>query len=322
MPPQSGTGDEAQGAGDAAQGTGDMVQGLSDTAQTIGHSLQLMQRALVGNMEQAVQLTLSMNQMMEELVKRSMCVGVFARRPAAVPPGALAYHTGLVMSVKNGSPVPLQGAHVKLWFTPHRSQLAHEVHAQVEPMTGGIALAPKSGRLPSAECGPESEPFAQTAEALGLASGAAAEAHIVLSVDTLEQLSGRIAVEFPSPGTGQLLRVEHRFGIHLLQLAACSFVHADAASLVAVDGVEHVDVDLGRARDIFAVPPADGITPGSVLAIQVGESRLGLRVRSIHDNAPVALCEWVAEVSCCSANVRGLMPRLADELRAREAASQ
>ncbi|KAJ2767336.1 hypothetical protein IWQ56_003371 [Coemansia nantahalensis] len=299
-----------------------MVKGLSDAAQTIGLSLQAMQRAMIGNVEQAARLTLSMNQMMEELVRRSVRVSVFARRPSEAPPGALAYRTDLAVSVANGSPVPLQGACVKLWFAPRRPRLPRPVRAQVEPAAGGIAFAPSCGSLPSADCGPDCEPFAQTARALSLASGAAADARLALSVDALEQLSGRIAVEFPSPGTGQPLRVEHQFGLHLLQLAACSFVRADAAPLAAVDGAGPVDVDLGRARDVFAVPPADGIAPGSVLAIRLGESLLGLRVRSIHDRAPVAACEWVAGSSDCQADAHELMLRLADELRARAPASR
>ncbi|KAJ1731083.1 hypothetical protein LPJ61_002708 [Coemansia biformis] len=312
---------EAGKAGDTAPGACDMVQGLSDAAQTIGLSLQVMQRALVGNMEQAAQLTLSMNRMMEELVKRSVHVGVFARRSSEAPRDATGYRTGLAVTIKNGSPVPLQGAHVKLWFAPRRSQLAHPIQAQLalaEDCACGIALGPSSGGLSDDGCGPESEPFVQTTQGVDLASGATAEALAVLSVDALEQLSGRIAVEFPSPGTGQLLRVEHRFGIHLLQLTTGSFIRADAATdtaaLVPVDGARPVDVELGGARDLFAVPPADGIGHGCVLAVGVGGSLLGLRVRDVHADAPTATCEWVAAAGALP-ELLELVPRLAEELR-------
>ncbi|KAJ2627523.1 hypothetical protein H4R22_004363, partial [Coemansia sp. RSA 1290] len=47
--------------------SGEIVKGLSQTAQTLGSSLQAMQSALIGNMQQASQMMQSMNHMMEEL---------------------------------------------------------------------------------------------------------------------------------------------------------------------------------------------------------------------------------------------------------------
>ncbi|KAJ2093551.1 hypothetical protein GGI09_005793, partial [Coemansia sp. S100] len=64
----------------AGSETAGLVQGLANTAQTMSSSLQSMQQALIGNMQQAAQMTMSMNMMMEELVKRAVQVGVHTER--------------------------------------------------------------------------------------------------------------------------------------------------------------------------------------------------------------------------------------------------
>ncbi|KAJ2779614.1 hypothetical protein H4R18_003922 [Coemansia javaensis] len=307
-------------AGPSEKDGGDLVQGLSDTAQTIGASLQTMQRALVGNMEQAAQMMASMNAMMEELVRRSVRVGVFARQAAdAAAPGC---RTRLTVTVKNDAPVPLRGARVRLWFSLRR-QPPCPVRAQAAACGGGMALAGRSAELAVGPLG--GEPLLQTAQPLDLASGAAAEAEAELALDAPEQLYGRIAMEFPSPGTGQPLRVEHGFGIRLLQLARCSFergglLSPEAAALEPVADAPHVSVGLGRARELFAVPPADGIGPGCVLVVHAHGSLLGLRVCSVSAaGAPAAAaaadCEWVA-AAASSPDLLALVPRLAEELAA------
>ncbi|KAJ1796188.1 hypothetical protein LPJ59_003903, partial [Coemansia sp. RSA 2399] len=70
------TADDSQQGEQNADNT--YVTALSDSTVAIGASLQNMQQVLLGNMQQVAQMTLSMNTMMEEMVRRAISVGVFA----------------------------------------------------------------------------------------------------------------------------------------------------------------------------------------------------------------------------------------------------
>ncbi|KAJ1863134.1 hypothetical protein LPJ78_004260 [Coemansia sp. RSA 989] len=88
--------------------SGEIAKGLSQTAQTLGSSLQAMQSALIGNMQQASQMMQSMNHMMEELVRRSVQVRIFAK--PSLNPG---FNTHLNITIYNRSPIPLQNLSIK-----------------------------------------------------------------------------------------------------------------------------------------------------------------------------------------------------------------
>ncbi|KAJ2319525.1 hypothetical protein IWW51_004848 [Coemansia sp. RSA 2702] len=313
--------DSSPEAGGRAHEASDIVQGLSSTAQTIGSSLQAMQQALVGNMQQAAQMTLSMNQMMEELVKRSVQLRVFAERAAA------ARTTTLRVTVHNRSPIPLQQARVKLWFG------ARQPRDQPIRLKVGGAGAPDDvlvfehivKQLP-AEFADEDAPFTATEQAVNIGSGASAEASVAVEVGTLGQLNGRIAVEFVSPGTGQLLAVGHRFGIHLLQLLDCSFAHDQAAVQPANGGLhplpdaQPIEVDIGRVRTQFSVPPAQGISPGCLLVLSTKSNQLALHIISIADDAQTATCKWMA--SGPAPDLLAVLPQLTEELCAQTCVSK
>ncbi|KAJ2322737.1 hypothetical protein GGI00_005835 [Coemansia sp. RSA 2681] len=116
----------------------ELVQGLASTAQTMSTSLLNMQQALLGNMQQAAQMTMSMNMMMEELVKRAVQVGVHAERLSLLPDtaaiatgGQPRYRCALRVAVRNKSPIPLLKMTASLWFS-----------RRVPPLS---SVAPKTG---------------------------------------------------------------------------------------------------------------------------------------------------------------------------------
>ncbi|KAJ2144159.1 hypothetical protein IW136_001443 [Coemansia sp. RSA 678] len=282
-----------------ASGASSIAQGLSDTAQTIGGSLQAMQQALVGNMQQAAQMTLSMNKMMEELVKRSVQVSVFAQRSEA----SRGVGTHLRLAIHNRSPIPLLQTRVKLWFCARQQDQDSSVQLcirdVVKDTNGGLVFGQTHGEL-LAGLVDKGVPFAQTEQTTEVGNGATAKTEVAVDVDALVQMNGRIAVEFLSPGTGQLLTVSHRFGIHLLQLLDCSFTNKKSAlsaphnELQAITGDSHITVDISQARAAFAVPPADGIETDCMFVMRSKGSTLALRVIRILEDANGVLCEFVA----------------------------
>ncbi|KAJ2414201.1 hypothetical protein GGI10_002550, partial [Coemansia sp. RSA 2530] len=154
--------------------------------------------------------------------------------------------------------------------------------------------------------------------------GDTASSTLVLSIRKLEQLNGAISVEFVSPGTGGTLSVAHRFGIRLLHLVDCSYVAAAEAGpallahqLDELLGSPTISVDLGRIREVFAVPPADGIVQGALLlfTLPLAGHMVGLRVGSVSHDSQSAVCEWVSSIGDHQA-VLSLVPRLAAELAA------
>ncbi|KAJ2662711.1 hypothetical protein IW148_002796 [Coemansia sp. RSA 1199] len=278
-----------------------IVQGLSNTAQTIGGSLQAMQQALVGNMQQAAQMTLSMNKMMEELVKRSVQVSVFAQRSEA----SRGVGTHLRLAIHNRSPIPLLQTRVKLWFCARQQQeQGSSVQLRVRDVaakdtTGGFVFGQTDGEL-LAGLVDEGAPFAQTERTTEVGNGATVETEVAVEVDALVQMNGRIAVEFLSPGTGQILTVSHRFGIHLLQLLDCSFAGKKSALLTpynelhAITSDPRISIDIARARAAFAVPPADGIEPDCMFVMRSKDNTLALRVICILEDTHDVLCDFVA----------------------------
>ncbi|PIA18266.1 hypothetical protein COEREDRAFT_13837 [Coemansia reversa NRRL 1564] len=294
-------------------GSNELVQGLSNTAETIGASLQAMQTVLVGNMQQAAQMTLSMNKMMEELVKRSVQVSVFAHKRSNIS----GYQINLRIAISNRSPIPLQNAHVRLWFCPRQILDKYHIRMRVVNKKDNVVMLFKQsiGDLPD-KC--DGMSFTQTEREICVDSGSTTETELELEIDRLQQLNGRIALEFISPGTGQQLSVSHRFGIHLLQLADCFFARNQStledAELSVVSDTLPVNVDIARMRSIFGVPPADGIDIGCLLVVRTHEFLLALRVVTVLPNARTAICEWLATTPTVHSDTQDLIQHLVEEL--------
>ncbi|KAJ2860478.1 hypothetical protein GGH94_005492 [Coemansia aciculifera] len=346
--------------------TTELVQGLASTAQTMSSSLQSMQQALIGNMQQAAQMTMSMNMMMEELVKRAVQVGVHTERlrlPQSLPSSLDAAATGyrpryrcaLRITIGNKSPIPLLKMTTKLWFSkripsqsstatiPTRSETqgrTDENQIEISPLNRRsdekpttfedsdlylLAFSDTQGTLPES-LDMSVEPLVQgtLGSSTYLPSGATANATLELSVSALEQLNGAISIEFASPGTGGTLSVAHRFGIRLLHLVDCNYVAAvEAAPAVLIrqldklPGISAVTVDIGRIREVFAVPPADGIAPGALLlfGLSLADCTIGLQIGSIAHDSQSAVCEWISSIDD-DQTLPSLVPLLAEELTA------
>ncbi|KAJ2816844.1 hypothetical protein GGI24_005598 [Coemansia furcata] len=348
--------------------TTDLVQGLASTAQTMSSSLQSMQQALINNMQQAAQMTMSMNMMMEELVKRAVQVGVHTERlrqpyNSHLPPDATAttsyrprYRCALRITVNNRSPIPLLNMTSKLWFSKRIPSQASTTLLSTFSETNGrtdesqieisslsknldekpttvedndayvLAFDDIQGALPES-IDTSVEPLVQgtLGSSTYLPSGATASATLVLSVRALEQLNGAISLEFASPGTGGTLSVAHRFGIRLLHLVDCSYVATVKAAttlltrqLEKLSGIPAVTVDIGRIREVFSVPPADGIAPGALLLFGLPpvDCAIGLQIESISHDSQSAVCEWISSIGDHQ-TLLSLVPLLAEELTAK-----
>ncbi|KAJ1724111.1 hypothetical protein LPJ53_001573 [Coemansia erecta] len=276
---QSDTPPDTPAAGD---GTSSGIRGLADTAQTLGSSVQAMQQALLGNLQQAALMTSSMNQMMEELVRRAIHTTVEAESAAR----GCALH----VKVLNRSPVPLTSLTLRLRFAPRRA-LSETLGVRLRgPGDGGLFAGVEQDGL----LGPEADGvLVECAVPAGLASGAACAGEVHVEIERPVQLSGRVSVGFASPGTGQLLAVENRFGIHLAQLMRCAYAADGGALPEALEGADMLDLDLAAARSVFAVPPAQGVAAGAVLSAEFGRDRLLLRVVSVSDDLRSARCQWL-----------------------------
>ncbi|KAJ2607938.1 hypothetical protein H4S08_004645 [Coemansia sp. RSA 1365] len=160
--------------------------------------------------------------------------------------------------------------------------------------------------------------FTQTEREICVDSGTTKETELDVEIDKLQQLNGRISLEFSSPGTGQLLSVSHRFGIHLLQLADCFFARDQSvlkdSELAVVSDTLPFNIDIARMRSIFEVPPADGIDAGCLLVVRTHEFLLALRVVTVLPNARTATCEWVATAHTANSDTQDLIQHLVEEL--------
>ncbi|KAJ2847544.1 hypothetical protein GGI22_005946 [Coemansia erecta] len=310
------------------------VAALSDSTVAIGASLQNMQQVLMGNMQQVAQMTLSMNTMMEEMVRRAISIGVFAEASSSccsnstTAPGEDKYSAVLRISVANSSPIPLINMKASLRFAQRKSDSAQSIRiastpvrmpAPGTPETNGrrkisIEFAPLDATtlLPansaSAQDDGGSSAAQQESNPASVASGATAEASVRLSASALKQMDGQITATFISPGTGTPLSVSHRFGVHLLHLTAnqrCFIAAKDVARKLGGRAIEAIDsqssgssFDLTYLRNAFVVPPADGIDVGSVFVLLAdgnGAVVLGLRVSSINARSHHAECTWIGE---------------------------
>ncbi|KAI9499898.1 hypothetical protein BX070DRAFT_255614 [Coemansia spiralis] len=302
---------------EANEGTNEFINALSNSTEAIGSSLQTMQKALVGNIQQVAQLTLSMNMMMEELVKKAVRIGVFAAKPTRNPENS-SYSTALCISVTNNSPIPLVNMAAKLRFAlrfdaadgEQEIKLSSAPSRKSEPSEPSeqkkeLLFSEQSTRLNRRNIEDENAFMEQQSKPMNLGSGGSAEATLTLSADTLLQLDGQILVEFLSPGTGSLLAVNHRFGIHIMHLLGnqCWFCSAkdvadklkgQAEAFLPAESTSSFDIDLSYMRRAFSVPPANGIEKGSIFVFSISSSFIfGLRVLDIVNDSSIATCEWI-----------------------------
>ncbi|KAJ1663780.1 hypothetical protein EV178_004669 [Coemansia sp. RSA 1646] len=230
-------------------GNNTYVNALSDSTVAIGASLQNMQQILLGNMQQVAQMTLSMNTMMEEMVRRAISIGVFAKASAPQAPeaeesvGSL-YSSVLRISVTNNSPIPLVNLKASLHFAQRNSnsdaaQSKQSVRIASSPVcmpasseqetSANVKINPviefeplETTTLLPVDAGAQDEggssAVQQESKPTNIGTGATAESAVCISVDALKQLDGQITVIFISPGTGTPLSVNHRFGVHLMHL--------------------------------------------------------------------------------------------------------
>ncbi|KAJ2780664.1 hypothetical protein GGI15_003455 [Coemansia interrupta] len=281
------------------------VRGLADTAQTLGSSVQAMQQVLLGNLQQAALMTSSMNQMMEELVRRSIHTTVEAR-PA--PRGCT-----LHVTVHNRSPVPLTSLKTTLSFTP-RTPVSEPLGLALRGGDAGLFAGVMVDGVfqKTRDCGGEQkEVLVECSVEQGLASGAVCVGEVRVHVGRPVQLGGRVSVGFASPGTGQILSVENHFGIRVAQLMDCSYAADGRVLSDALEGAGTIDIDLATARSVFAIPPAQGVSPGGVLSASFDEDRVLLRVISVSDDQQSALCRWLKPENN---SLLPLVPTLTEEL--------
>ncbi|KAJ1891501.1 hypothetical protein LPJ66_006884 [Kickxella alabastrina] len=267
-----------------------------------------MQQALVGNLHQAAQMTLSMNLMMEELVKRAIQITVHATATATAT--APCFACSLRITVRNRSPIPLVQMATELHFTPSNGAktggfTAERGHEDGEGELG--VMGEQVGKDQVVMRGVRLRP---------LASGETAHAIVRLGAHVPARIRGRISVAFTSPGTGKPLSVQHDFGIRALQLIDCHFLAAnntDSTAMVALASVEPVHVDIARVREVFAVPPALGVAAGCLLMLGTAGG-LGLVVRSVSADSCSAECHWVGTAAATSSPLFPLIPTLTHEL--------
>ncbi|KAI9479411.1 hypothetical protein BX667DRAFT_496088, partial [Coemansia mojavensis] len=279
--------------------SGEIVKGLSQTAQTLGSSLQAMQSALIGNMQQASQMMQSMNHMMEELVRRSVQVRIFAK--PSLNPG---FNTHLNITIYNRSPIPLQNLSIKLALTSRESFT--DVKLSVDDTKGVF-------KCMETACGSWN---LQAKERLLPKEGSLTSTLNVV-LDKPSQLNGHISVQFASPGTKDPLLVSHRFGIQLLQLIRCSFACNDDAvahaDLKTVDQHQNLfSLSLNKAREVFTVPPSQGISKNSLLLLQFAGDMLALQITDIVADKPTAQAKWLTTTQ--DSDTIALVPYLEQEL--------
>ncbi|KAI7832114.1 hypothetical protein BX661DRAFT_169935 [Kickxella alabastrina] len=286
---------------------------LSATAQTLGSSIQAMQQALVGNLHQAAQMTLSMNLMMEELVKRAIQITVHATATAPC------FACSLRITVRNRSPIPLVQMATELHFAPSNGAktggFTAECERERERKDGDGDGDGELGIM--GEQVDKDQVVMRGVRLRPLASGEAAHAIVRLGAHVPARIRGRISVAFTSPGTGKPLSVQHAFGIRALQLIDCHFLAANntdsSTAMVALDSMEPVHVDIARVREVFAVPPALGVAAGCLLMLGTAGG-LGLVVRSVSADSRSAECHWVGTAAATSSPLFPLIPTLTHEL--------
>ncbi|KAJ2720248.1 hypothetical protein GGI07_004720 [Coemansia sp. Benny D115] len=296
---------------------------LADTAQVIGASVQAMQQVLLGNLQQAAQMTLSMNQMMEELVKRAIRTTVIAKHS---PKQQNHYGCQLLVAITNHSPVPLAEPSVQLRLScRHNSDGAVDAIAKVDTERNELGFVDSHGAMMDKE-----QPFVVTAQRhKPLMPGQRAESQLLLQLARPLQVPGSIELSFVSPGTGRPLVVSHRFGIQCMQLLPHRTVLAAGKqndSLVPLEGQDVFAVDLVRVRELFALPPARGIATDDVLVLAASplpvdkqdgdiEPLLALQVCAVSPNMCCATCRWLCRPDPTD-DTQALAPTLADELAA------
>ncbi|KAJ2225313.1 hypothetical protein H4R99_002989 [Coemansia sp. RSA 1722] len=284
--------------------------GLSDTAETLGASVQAMQQVLLGNMRQAAQMTLSMNQMMEELVKRAIHVSVICQ------PSTQTGTCNLLLRVDNRSPIPLIQLTTKLWFTRHGQEretggltvtcVDDDVDLEKSLLGGSV----KNSMVLLDEAALDEQPFVTGTYRNTLASGLVSESLVAVETEWPVQIAGKIAVEFVSPGTGNTLSVSHRFGLQVRQLMPCWF-EQECSSVAANPESLSIGINIEKARSIFEVPPTRGICVGSVFKMGSDSEYLALRIDSISDDCKTASCAWLS--SSDNTRLNALIPVLTEE---------
>ncbi|KAJ2515843.1 hypothetical protein GGI11_003637 [Coemansia sp. RSA 2049] len=258
---------------------------LSDSTVAIGASLQNMQQMLVGNVQHVAQMTLSMNSMMEEMVKRAISTGVFAGPDTDVlehgkeDSGSDRFSAALRIFVTNNSPIPLVGMRATLLFSQYKSKDRIDDHsaqsrrgvriastyvsslvsggedpgegARKEPFLEFETLKPTS--LPPVDNGThdrdKSCSVEQNSKPTSLSSGVTARSAVRVSVDQLRQLDCQITITFTSPGTGNAVSITQRFGVYLMHL----FLGANRRYYCAAE-----DVAAKLGGQIEPVLPTDG----------------------------------------------------------------
>ncbi|KAL1924529.1 uncharacterized protein VTP21DRAFT_4183 [Calcarisporiella thermophila] len=246
------------------------VQLLQQSIQGIQQSFGVLFSSMASNLKQSMEITGTMNSVMEQFLKSSVRISTKISG------------SRLVLSITNQCQIPVP--------TP-KCQLETWVRGSEEKVE--IPIVPLSSKL--VKLGSSVQPIdapSFTTENFALPAMAQHVETIELKPPRLDQYNAKCTLSFPSPGTGQTLTITHEFGIYLIdQLQTC--ISETEPSLPEVGTIK---LQIAFLREICRIPPAMGVssdlrvdlsTPGESNGVVVAQ----IHILSIEDDGLIAQCK-------------------------------
>ncbi|KAM3587178.1 hypothetical protein VKS41_002215 [Umbelopsis sp. WA50703] len=253
------------------------LEALQQTVQHVENSFSTVFETLSRNFQQNLSMIQGMTSTLEHVLKTGLKVGTKITKSKHPEPDGI----NINLTIRNASQFPMKGLTATIAFAAIDSDCDGQIEYETQ---SSVRLQKESSSEPASSI------FSSESD---LSPG---QRHIeVLKVQpsTLAQYNGTIALSICSPGTGQRLQVQHKFGVYLIdQLSKSikfppeSLFHANEAHMIR-------EYKLTFFRQIMEFSPAQGIASGVEIQLHASDTKIECHLLELLEDDTMAKCTFV-----------------------------
>ncbi|KAI8977914.1 hypothetical protein BDB01DRAFT_801156 [Pilobolus umbonatus] len=240
----------------------DIRKGLESTTEQVQSSFDSIYSTLLRSLENNVQMTQAMNNMVVHMYQTNVRI-----ETKLEPAGNGSIH--LTLHVQNKTQFPVLSLKGSIQFESDKIDL--EYHTASIMNDSCHNLFEQSIHLPS-------------------------QSHYTQSIEIkpkdLIQCNGLISLSFPSPGNNELVHINHRLGIYLIDQLVKDLV---TSSIVSTTHRVHRRYTIAFIRHILSIPPIHGIYPRMIISLHLNNYTIEAEIMELCEQSVYAQVDFMSE---------------------------
>ncbi|KAG2184443.1 hypothetical protein INT43_000352 [Umbelopsis isabellina] len=255
------------------------LEALQQTVQHVENSFSTVFESLSRNFQQNLNMIQGMTSTLEHVLKTGLKVGTKITK-SKDPEAAI----NITLIIRNASQFPMKALAATIAFAPINSHCTGQIEYETQ----------SSVRLLQDSSDPVSSIFSNESELL---PGQRYVEVLEVRPTVLAQYNGTIDLGIRSPGTGQRLQVQHKFGVYLIDQLSKSIQLQSQSKFNENDAYIIREYKLSFFRQIMEFSPAQGIAHGTEIKLHAGDTIIECHLLELRVNDTLAKCAFTCTES-------------------------